>query len=150
MGIYADRVGRRAALALSVALMCAGSLMIALTPTALGSLSTAALIIARLLQGLSVGGEYGASATYISEMSTRDKRGFWSGCLYLTIGGGQLAALALLMLLQYLLTEEQLYEWGWRIPFAVGAAFAVIVFWIRRNIDETSSFEKASVPSEDP
>jgi MHS family alpha-ketoglutarate permease-like MFS transporter len=149
MGIYADKVGRRAALTLSVALMCGGSLMIALIPTGLGALSPGLLIIARLLQGLSVGGEYGASATYISEMSTRDKRGFWSGCLYLTIGGGQLAALALLILLQHLLTEEQLYGWGWRIPFGVGAALAVIVFWIRRNIDETGSFEKASVPSED-
>lgn len=145
MGIYADKAGRRAALVLSVGLMCAGSLLIAVTPTGLGVASTCLLIVARLLQGLSVGGEYGASATYVSEMASRDRRGFWSGCLYVTLIGGQLAALALLFTLQLVLTEEQLYAWGWRIPFVIGAALAIVVFWIRRGIDETSSFEKAAV-----
>jgi MHS family alpha-ketoglutarate permease-like MFS transporter len=149
MGAYADRAGRRAALTLSVGLMCAGSLMIALIPTGISLVSPCLLIVARLLQGLSVGGEYGASATYIGEMARRDNRGFWSGCLYVTIVGGQLAALALQVLLQFLLTEEQLYAWGWRIPFAVGAALAVVVFWIRRGIDETASFAKDSIRTEE-
>lgn len=149
MGIYADKAGRRAALVLSVGLMCAGSLLIAVTPTGLGVASTCLLIVARLMQGLSVGGEYGASATYVSEMATRDRRGFWSACLYVTLGGGQLAALALLVLLQLVLTEEQLYAWGWRIPFALGAVLAIVVFWIRRGIDETRSFETAAVPPEE-
>ncbi len=146
MGVYADRAGRRAALTLSVAMMCAGSLIIALIPTGLGVISTCLLIGARLLQGLSVGGEYGASATYISEMATRNSRGFWSGCLYVTLIGGQLAAVLLQVVLQSLLTEDQLYAWGWRIPFAVGALLAVVVFWIRRGIDETQSFTRTSVP----
>jgi MFS transporter, MHS family, alpha-ketoglutarate permease len=146
MGIYADRKGRRAALTLSVAMMCTGSLIIALIPTGLGFASTCLLVLARLVQGLSVGGEYGASATYVSEMAGRNNRGFWSGCLYVTLIGGQLAAVMLLVLLQGLLTEEQLYAWGWRIPFLVGAALAVVVFWIRRGIDETQSFVKENVP----
>jgi MHS family alpha-ketoglutarate permease-like MFS transporter len=146
MGIYADKAGRRAALTLSVSMMCAGSLLIAVAPTGLGLVSTAVLVAARLLQGLSVGGEYGASATYISEMASRGRRGFWSGFLYVTLIAGQLMALMLQVLLQFLLTEEQLYEWGWRIPFAVGAALAVVVFWIRRGIDETQSFERDPVP----
>ena len=146
MGIYADRAGRRAALTLSVAMMCTGSLMIAVIPTGLGFVSTCLLIAARLLQGLSVGGEYGASATYVSEMASKGHRGFWSGCLYVTLIGGQLAAVMLQVLLQSVLTEEQLYAWGWRIPFVVGAALAVVVFWIRRGIDETQSFVKATVP----
>jgi MHS family alpha-ketoglutarate permease-like MFS transporter len=146
MGIYADRKGRRAALTLSVAMMCTGSLVIALIPTGLGFISTCLLVLARLLQGLSVGGEYGASATYVSEMASRNNRGFWSGCLYVTLIGGQLAAVMLQVLLQSLLTEEELYAWGWRIPFFVGAALAVVVFWIRRGIDETQSFVKESAP----
>jgi MHS family alpha-ketoglutarate permease-like MFS transporter len=146
MGIYADRKGRRAALTLSVAMMCTGSLIIAVVPTGLGFASTFLLVLSRLLQGLSVGGEYGASATYVCEMASRNNRGFWSGCLYVTLIGGQLAAVMLLVLLQGLLTDEQLYAWGWRIPFVVGAALAVVVFWIRRGIDETQSFVKESVP----
>ena len=146
-GRYADRAGRRTALTLSVAMMCGGSLMIALIPTGLGLLSPALLLLARLLQGLSVGGEYGASATYISEMAGRGQRGFWSGFLYVTLTGGQLAALLLLVLLQRLLTEQQLYDWGWRIPFAVGAVLAVVVWWMRRGIHETRSFTHASGPA---
>jgi MHS family alpha-ketoglutarate permease-like MFS transporter len=145
-GRYADRAGRRAALALSVATMCAGSLLIALIPTGLGVLSPALLVFARLLQGLSVGGEYGASATYVSEMSGRDRRGFWSGFLYVTLTGGQLAALLLQVVLQRLLTEAQLYDWGWRIPFFVGAVLSIVVFWIRRGIHETQSFTAADAP----
>lgn len=144
MGLYADRVGRRAALTLSVGMMCAGSLMIALIPTGLGVWSPAMLVIARLLQGLSVGGEYGASATYVCEMASRGNRGFWSGFLYVTLIAGQLAAVLLQVALQAALTEQQLYDWGWRIPFVVGAALAVVVFWIRREIEETPSFVNAA------
>ena len=147
LGIYADRAGRRAALTLSVAMMCGGSLLIALIPTGLGSVSPLLLVLARLLQGLSVGGEYGASATYVSEMAGKQHRGFWSGFLYVTLIGGQLAAMLLQLLLQKLLTEPQLYDWGWRIPFVIGALMAVVVFWIRRGIHETTSFERA--PTQD-
>jgi MHS family alpha-ketoglutarate permease-like MFS transporter len=146
LGIYADRRGRRAALTLSVAMMCAGSLLIAATPTGLGWVSPLLLVMARLLQGLSVGGEYGASATYVSEMAGEAHRGFWSGFLYVTLIGGQLAAMLLQVLLQQLLTEEELYAWGWRIPFVVGAALAIVVFWIRRGIHETRSFTDAPEP----
>jgi len=146
LGIYADRRGRRAALTLSVAMMCAGSLLIAATPTGLGWVSPLLLVMARLLQGLSVGGEYGASATYVSEMAGEAHRGFWSGFLYVTLIGGQLAAMLLQVLLQQLLTEDELYAWGWRIPFVVGAALAIVVFWIRRGIHETRSFTEAPEP----
>jgi MFS transporter, MHS family, alpha-ketoglutarate permease len=139
-GMYADRAGRRASLTLSVALMCSGALLIAIAPTGLGALSPALLIIARLMQGLAVGGEYGASATYVSEMATRERRGFWSGFLYVSLIGGQLAAIGLQVVLQRVLSEDELYAWGWRIPFAIGAVLAVVVFWIRRNIEETHHF----------
>lgn len=145
MGVYADKAGRKAALTLSVSLMCFGSLMIALTPghASIGIFAPIILAVARILQGLSVGGEYGASATYVSEMATRRHRGFWSGFLYVTLIAGQLLAGLLLILLQSVLSPEALEAWGWRIPFLVGAALAVVVFWMRRDMHETSSFVSA-------
>ena len=145
MGVYADRKGRKAGLTLSVTLMCTGSLIIACTPgyAAIGVAAPALLLFARLLQGLSVGGEYGSSATYLSEMATKNHRGFWSSFQYVTLISGQLLALLLLIVLQNTLSEDALAAWGWRIPFFVGAALAVIVFWLRRRLDETRAFVAA-------
>lgn len=146
MGLYADRHGRKAALMMSVLLMCAGSLLIALAPgyERIGIAAPALLVFARLLQGLSVGGEYGTSATYLSEMAQSRNRGFWSSFQYVTLVMGQLLALALLVLLQRaFLTEEQLHDWGWRIPFVVGALCAVTALYLRRGMQETESFTTA-------
>lgn len=143
MGHYADRAGRRAALTVSVAMMCVGALVIALAPghEQIGAAAPVVLLLARLLQGLSVGGEYGASATYMSEMAGKARRGFWSSFQYVTLIGGQLAALAVLIVLQRTLSVEALGDWGWRVPFFIGAGLAVVVFWIRSQIDETPAFE---------
>jgi MHS family alpha-ketoglutarate permease-like MFS transporter len=145
MGRYADRRGRRAALSLSVLLMCGGSLLIAATPSyaAIGVAAPLLLVLARLLQGLSVGGEYGASATYLSEMAGRRRRGFYSSFQYVTLIGGQLIALGVLLVLQRALSTAALEQWGWRIPFAIGGALAVAALWLRRGLDETASFEAA-------
>ena len=142
MGVYADRHGRKSGLALSVGLMCAGSLLIAVAPTyaVAGVAAPAILVIARMLQGLSVGGEYGASATYLSEMATRERRGFWSSFQYVTLIAGQLAALATVLILQLFLTEAQLESWGWRIPFVIGAVLAMGVYVLRSRLAETESF----------
>ncbi len=145
MGRYADRRGRKAALTLSVLLMCAGSLMIALTPgyATIGIAAPILLVIARVLQGFSVGGEYGTSATYMSEIASKEHRGFYSGILYVTLVMGQLLALAVLLLLQFVfLTAEELDAWGWRIPFFIGAIAALVALWLRRNLSETESFAK--------
>lgn len=147
MGVYADKKGRKAALTFSVILMCFGSLLIALAPTydMVGMFSPAILIFARLIQGISVGGEYGVSATYLSEMATSRYRGFYSSFQYVTLIMGQLIALSVLIILQrYLLTPEQLYSWGWRIPFIIGALGAYIGFYLRCRINETDSFENES------
>lgn len=142
MGVYGDRQGRKAGLALSVALMAGGSLLIAVAPTyaQAGVLAPAILLVARLLQGLSVGGEYGASSTYLSEMATEDRRGFWSSFQYVTLIGGQLLSLGTLLVLQQLLTEEELTAWGWRIPFLIGSALAILVYVLRRGLAETPSY----------
>lgn len=150
MGVYGDRHGRKAGLALSVALMCGGSLLIALSPTygQAGLLAPAILVVARMLQGLSVGGEYGTSATYLSEMATRDRRGFWSSFQYFTLIGGQLIALAVLLVMQAVLDEAALQAWGWRVAFGIGAALALVVYILRRRLAETRSF--ALQPAERP
>ncbi|MEN9932624.1 MAG: hypothetical protein RIS17_1197 [Pseudomonadota bacterium] len=148
LGAWADKRGRKSALTLSVAMMCTGSLMIAVAPTydQVGLLAPAILLLARLVQGLSVGGEYGASATFMSEVAHAKWRGFLASFQYVTLVGGQLLALALLVLLQALLDDAALKDWGWRIPFVVGAACAVLVFWLRTGLVETEAFEKAVAP----
>ncbi len=145
MGIYADRKGRKAGLTLSVTLMCTGSLMIAVTPgyESIGVFAPVILVLARLLQGISVGGEYGASATYLSEMAGKSRRGFFSSFQYVTLISGQLLALAVLLVLQQVMPEQDLEAWGWRIPFAIGGVLAVIVFYLRRGLAETQSYKNA-------
>lgn len=152
MGIYADRHGRKAGLALSVALMGGGSALIAATPgyAAIGNLAPLLLLVARLMQGASVGGEYGASATYLSEMARPGWRGFYSSFQYVTLIAGQLTALCVLLLLQALLTEAQLEQWGWRIPFAIGAVLAVGVYVMRRSLRETDAFEASAARADRP
>jgi MHS family alpha-ketoglutarate permease-like MFS transporter len=143
MGRYADTHGRKAGLALSVGLMFAGSMMIAVVPGygTIGIAAPAILVLARMLQGLSVGGEYGASATYLSEMATRENRGFWSSFQYVTLIGGQLTALAVTLALQALLSKEDMAAWGWRIAFLIGALLALVVYVLRRRLAETQSFQ---------
>ena len=143
LGMYADRFGRRNALAASVLLMSAGSLTIALTPgfDSIGVVAPILLLLARLLQGLSVGGEFGSSATYLSEIATAGRRGFYSSFQYVSIIMGQLAALSLMIGLQWLLTDEQMYAFGWRIPFVVGAVAGLGVMLLRRGMDESDHFK---------
>ena len=142
LGRFADRHGRRAALTTSVTLMCAGSLIIAVIPgfASIGVFAPALLVVARLMQGLSVGGEYGASATYLSEMAGKRHRGFYSSFQYVTLIMGQLLALGVLLLLQRTMTPAELERWGWRIPFLIGAACAVLALWMRRGLEETTAF----------
>ncbi|MEU5261028.1 MFS transporter [Amycolatopsis sp. NPDC021455] len=144
LGRFADRFGRRSALVLSVTLMAGGSLLIAVTPSyhTIGIAAPILLLIARLVQGLSVGGEYSTSATYLSEVATPGKRGFYSSFQYVTLYGGQLLALGLQLILQALLTEQQLTSWGWRIAFVVGTVAALSVMWLRRGMDESESYQR--------
>lgn len=145
-GHIGDRHGRKVALMASVLLMCVGSLMIACAPTyaSAGIVSPCILLLARLLQGLSLGGEYGASATYLSEMADSKRRGFYASFQYVTLIGGQLLALVLLLALQKLfLDDQQLRAWGWRIPFVIGAMLALVALMMRHDMPETQSFEAA-------
>ena len=143
-GRIADKYGRRRSMMISVLMMCGGSLMIAVLPTyaAIGTLAPALLLLARLFQGLSVGGEYGTSATYMSEVAESGRRGFFASFQYVTLIGGQLLALLLLVVLQQLLTTEELKAWGWRIPFVFGAAAALVSLYLRKSLTETTTAEE--------
>jgi MHS family alpha-ketoglutarate permease-like MFS transporter len=145
-GYLADHFGRKLSLTLSVVCMCFGSLMIAVTPTyaSIGFAAPAILALARVIEGLSLGGEYGASATYLSEVADAKHRGFYSSFQYVTLIGGQLTAIIVLLLLQKVfLTPDQLKAWGWRIPFVIGAMLAIFAAVMRRGLHETEAFVEA-------
>ncbi|WP_043640966.1 MFS transporter [Nonomuraea candida] len=144
LGRYADRKGRKAALTLTVTLMSASALLIAIAPTyeSVGYFGALVLVVARLLQGLSVGGEYAASATYLTEATPRGRRGFASSFQYVSMTAGQLVGLGLQIILQNTMSREALSSYGWRIPFVVGAAAAAVVFYLRRNLLETEAYDE--------
>jgi MHS family alpha-ketoglutarate permease-like MFS transporter len=147
LGVYADRAGRKAALTLSVTLMCAGSLLIAIAPTyaVLGIGAPILLLAARLIQGVSLGGEYGTSATYLSEIAVSRHRGFYSAFQYVTLIGGQVFGSLTLLIMQQGFTAAELEAWGWRIPCFIGAILSLFGFYLRRNLAETEAFQKAAV-----
>ena len=145
MGTFADKRGRKTALTYSVLLMSLGSLIIAVIPgyKQIGIAAPIVLVLARVIQGISVGGEYGTIATYLSEIATKKHRGFYSSFQYVTLIMGQLIALGVLVLLQRVfLTEAQLHAWGWRIPFGIGAFLAIITMYLRRSLQESVEITK--------
>ncbi|WGL57275.1 MFS transporter [Kluyvera intermedia] len=142
-GRIADRRGRKVSMLISVCMMCFGSLVIACLPgySVIGTWAPALLLLARLFQGISVGGEYGTSATYMSEVAIEGRKGFYASFQYVTLIGGQLLAVLAVVILQNVLSSEDLHAWGWRIPFAMGAVLAIVALWLRRQLDETSQKE---------
>jgi MHS family alpha-ketoglutarate permease-like MFS transporter len=146
-GRIADRHGRKRSMLISVCMMCLGSLVIACLPgyETIGTWAPALLLLARLFQGLSVGGEYGTSATYMSEVAVEGRKGFYASFQYVTLIGGQLLALLVVVILQQVMEDSELRAWGWRIPFALGAALAIVALWLRRQLDETSQQEVRSL-----
>ena len=143
-GRFADRRGRRAALTFSVSVMAACSVVVAVVPSrsTIGAAAPVILILARLVQGFATGGEYGTSATYMSEAATRERRGFLSSFQYVTLVGGHVLAQFTLLIILTFLDDDQVHEFGWRIGFAVGGVAAVVVFWLRRTMDESLSEER--------
>ncbi|WGD37683.1 MFS transporter [Lysinibacter sp. HNR] len=138
-GRFADRHGRRAALTFSISLMAGCSFIIAITPAreSIGMSAAVILILCRLLQGFATGGEYGTSATYMSEAALPGRRGFFSSFQYVTLVGGHVLAQLTLLIMLTTLTPEEITDWGWRVAFAIGGIGALIVFWLRRTMDES-------------
>jgi MFS transporter, MHS family, alpha-ketoglutarate permease len=146
LGTMADLRGRKSALTLSVTLMCAGSLIIAVLPgyARIGVAAPLLLLLARLLQGFSLGGEYASSATYLSEIATSRHRGFYSSFQYVTLIGGQVLGSLTLLVMQALLTGPELEAWGWRVPFVLGAVCALFGLYLRRNLVESQEYLEAA------
>ncbi|WP_420120409.1 MFS transporter [Nakamurella sp.] len=142
-GRFADRRGRRAALTVSITLMSACSLVVAVMPTreSIGAWAAVILIAARLVQGFATGGEYGTSATYMSEAATANRRGFFSSFQYVTLVGGHVLAQFTLLILISVMSTDAIKDWGWRIGFLIGAIAALVVLWMRRTMDESLSAE---------
>lgn len=140
-GRIADKKGRKHSMVVSVILMCIGSLAIAACPTyaTVGIFAPIILLLARMFQGLSVGGEYGATATYMSEVALRGRRGFYSSFQYVTLIGGQLLAVLVVVLLQAMLSDSEIKDWGWRIPFVIGALTSVVALKLRSTLKETTT-----------
>ncbi len=139
-GYIADRYGRKNSMLISVCMMCFGSFVIACLPSysTIGVMAPTLLLLARMLQGLSVGGEYGTSATYMSEVAVKGRKGFYASFQYVTLIGGQLLAVLTVVVLQQVLSDQELRAWGWRIPFILGGVLAIIAVWLRRSLHETS------------
>ncbi|MGN9836701.1 MFS transporter [Nonomuraea sp. H19] len=141
VGAFADRYGRKAAMTFTIVLMGAGSLLVGLTPTyeAVGVLAPIILTLARLIQGLSVGGEFAAATTFLVESAPPGRRGLFSSFQYVSTTIGQLLASGLAALLATILATADMNSYGWRIPFIVGAVLSLVGLWIRKSADETSA-----------
>ncbi|MFI7127510.1 MFS transporter [Nonomuraea sp. NPDC050153] len=141
VGAFADRFGRKSAMTFTIVLMGVGSLLLGVTPTyeAVGLLSPVILTLARLIQGLSVGGEFAAATTFLVESAPPGRRGLYSSFQYVSTTIGQLLASGLAALLASTLIKEDMASYGWRIPFIVGAVISLVGLWIRKGADETSA-----------
>lgn len=144
-GWFADRLGRQRAMVFSMAVTALGSLLIAVAPTyaSVGLVASALLLFARLAQGFGIGGEIGASYTYLAEAAPAGRRGLWSSSMYVAVTIGVLLATVQAAALQGMLTDEQMTAWGWRIPFALGALLGIYAFYLRRGLPETTAFSNA-------
>src|SRR5947209_11955045 len=151
IGGYTDRAGRKAGLLLSIALMMVGTSLMALTPgyATIGIAAPILITLARLLQGLSVGGEFGSSVSFLSEHAG-PRRGFSASWAFAT--GGMITVLASLfgVMLTTVLSHEQLVDWGWRIPYVFGMLVGPAGLYIRAKLVETPELPKAEKPETIP
>ncbi|QIZ36362.1 MFS transporter [Saccharopolyspora sp. ASAGF58] len=143
LGRFADLRGRKTAMLLTISLMAGGSLIIGLLPTfqTIGWAASILLILARVGQGLSLGGEVSNASAYLAEIAPPAKRGRYSAFFYISTGSALLVASLLGYALTGLLSEDQLTDYGWRIPFLIGGVLGVLGIWLRRTLEETEQFE---------
>ena len=144
-GRLGDRLGRKTTMALTVILISIAGLIIAICPpyAQIGVAASVILVIARLLQGLAYGGEQPAAGSYLSEQAPAERRGLWSSLIYATGTFGAVMGLVLGAVLSALLTREDMFAWGWRIPFIIAALGGLYALWMRRNMSETQAFTES-------
>ena len=146
LGRVGDTHGRKTALLITIALMAVGTVLIGILPTypAIGVAAPLLLVVARLLQGFSAGGEWGSSTAYIVEWAPQGKRGFYGSFQQTSVVAGLLLGSGIAALFATILTTEQMDSWGWRIPFLLGGILGPVGLWMRRTIDETPAYKKAA------
>ncbi|MEI4273457.1 MFS transporter [Klenkia sp. LSe6-5] len=144
LGRFADLKGRKAGMLLTILLMAGGSLVIAVLPTyeAVGWLAPVLLLLARVAQGMSLGGEVSNASAYLAEIAPPARRGRYSAFFYISTGSALLVASLMGVALTSALSEDQLQAWGWRIAFAVGGLLGIVGLWLRRSLAETDQFEE--------
>jgi MHS family proline/betaine transporter-like MFS transporter len=145
LGRVGDTHGRKTALLITIALMAIGTVLVGVLPTyaAIGIAAPLLLVLARLMQGFSAGGEWGSSTAYIVEWAPQDKRGFYGSFQQLSVVAGLLLGSAVAALMNTIFTPEQMSDWGWRVPFLLGGILGPVGLWMRRTIDETPAYIKA-------
>lgn len=144
VGMYGDRRGRKAALMLSMATMGIGTLVLAVTPPAafIGFAAPALLLVGRLLQGFSAGGEIGSAAAYLIEQAPPDRRARYAAWLQASMGISNLIAAIVGVTITTLFSESAINDWAWRIPFVLGLLIIPVGVYIRRRLPETETFER--------
>ncbi|MET0699924.1 MAG: MFS transporter [Mycobacterium sp.] len=148
-GVLADRRGRRFAMALAVSCMALASFTLGLTPSyhVIGLWAPTLLLVTRLIQGMACGGELPAAQTYLSEVAPAARRGRWSSLIYISSVFGNTSGIALGLALTLSLSNAQMHEWGWRIPFLLGGLFGVVTAYMRRVMEEPNVFRAEQEPT---
>ena len=146
LGAYADRHGRKKGLTLTIGLMAAAAFVIAICPTyaAIGIVAPIVLLLARLVQGFSAGGEFGSSSSFLVESAAPRRRAFAGSWQQVSVGAGALIASLMGFVLTSTLSEAAMQSWGWRIAFGVGGLLGLVGLWLRVSVEETASFRRAS------
>jgi len=144
LGAYADRRGRKKGLTLTISLMAGASLVIAVCPTygRIGVLAPLVLLLARLVQGFSAGGEFGSSSAFLIESAARGRRAFAGSWQQVSVGAGALIASLMGTVLNSALSEQQVQSWGWRLAFGVAGLLGLVGLWLRRSVHETGAFTR--------
>ncbi|UNK26723.1 MFS transporter [Serratia plymuthica] len=145
LGAYADRVGRKAAMLMTIVLMGVGTALIAFAPThaQIGIFAPMLIVVGRLIQGFAAGGEVGSATTLLLESAGANQRGFFVSWQAISQGISALLGASFGLLLTYFLPEEALYSWGWRVPFIIGLLIIPVGVYIRKHLEETYSGEVA-------
>jgi MHS family alpha-ketoglutarate permease-like MFS transporter len=146
LGLYADRLGRKRGLTLTIGLMAVAAIVIAVTPgyETIGLFAPVILLLARLVQGFSAGGEFGSSSAFMVESAAPERRAFAGSWQQVSVGAGGLIASGMGFLITSLLPPDVVDGWGWRIAFFIGALLGLVGLWLRVSVEETESFTKMS------
>jgi MFS transporter, MHS family, proline/betaine transporter len=149
IGWIGDKKGRKAALILTIALMASGTVLVGLMPSyaSIGVFAPIILVLARLMQGFSVGGEWGNSTAFMVEWAPEGHRGFYSSFQQCSLVAGLLLGSGIAALLNTVLATETMQAWGWRVPFFIGSMVALVGIYMRRSVEDSPIYRRGQATS---